>query len=281
MVEVEGSSPFPPTIFFHLRRKNGSGNKKFKVYTGGSGVNQPLTENAQMLKTQLGILIHLQKQDEKMVCLRSQIEGLKEKIETEEGRLQEQRDTLTGRKRELEQLRKERHGVELSLKEKQALVQKLGGQLFEVKTNEAYNTLASEIKQHKQANSLLEERILEMMMAEDDLLAGIDQAEKALAGEEQSGTALKDEIQREISGLEKELDDLQAQWDISSQEVKPVYLDRYCRLREAKGGRALVKIENNICTGCRLAIRPQAVIELQKYRELLCCDNCARLLYVE
>ncbi len=244
-------------------------------------MDQPLTENAQIVKVQLGILVHLQEQDGKINYRRNQIKGLKEKIEAEDERLREQRDVLDVRRRELEQLKKERHGVELSFKEKQALIQKLGGQLFEVKTNEAYNALASEIKQHKQENSLLEERALEMMMAEDDLLAGIAQAEKALAEEEQRGAALKDEIQREISRWEKEIEDLQTQWKSSSQEVKPVYLERYCRLRDAKGGRAVVKIENDICDGCRMAIRPQAVIELQKYRELLCCDNCARILYVE
>ncbi|MCK5218711.1 hypothetical protein KAR10_04265 [bacterium] len=244
-------------------------------------MDQPLTENARILKVQLSILVCLQEQDGKINYQRKQIKSLKEKIEAEDEKLWEQREALDGRKRELEQLKKERHGVELSFKEKQALIQKLGGQLFEVKTNAAYNTLSSEINQHKQENSLLEERALEMMMAEDDLLAGIAQAEKVLAGEEQREAALKDEIQREISNWEKEIDDLQAQWKISSQEVKPVYLERYCRLRDAKGGRAVVKIENDICDGCRMAIRPQAVIELQKYRELLCCDNCARILYVE
>jgi predicted nucleic acid-binding Zn-ribbon protein len=88
-------------------------------------------------------------------------------------------------------------------------------------------------------------------------------------------------IQAAITGIETEIQLIQAQWQEASKVVKAEYLDRYTRLRESKGGLAVAKIENDVCTGCRLSIRPQASIELRKYRTLLFCDNCARIMYVE
>jgi uncharacterized protein len=240
-----------------------------------------LSEKAQLVKSQLEALWVLQGLDDEMNQRRAEIARIQEKITSEQKKVAHQHQSLRERKEETEHLLKERRQAEVDAKEKQSLIQKLGNQLFEVKTNEAYSTLQNEIRQHKQENSLLEERILELMLAEDELKAKIGATEASLQESEKHSGTTQSQYQQEIKNLEATIAGFQREWSAAALKIKPEFLEHYQRLLKAKAGKALAKIENDICTGCRLSIRPQASIELRKYRGLLTCDNCARILYVE
>lgn len=246
---------------------------------GGVRMDEVLSENAQKVKEQLNALIELQSWDDEINRRRSHIEQLDDEIQAEKQSLAGQRETLEVNKQELDHLLKNRREAEVTSKEKVEQAQKLGGQLFEIKTNEAYQTLQGEIRQKKQENTWLEERILEMMVAEDEVKSKISQAENALRQGEQEVAGTQAGYQKEIQSLETEITAFEQKWETAAQKVKPEYLNQYRRLLAAKGGRAMAKIENDICMGCRLSIRAQATIELKKYRTLLYCNNCARILY--
>lgn len=244
-------------------------------------VEQPLTTNAQMIKTQLDTLNALQELDLEIRQRRQQIEGREEQIRQNERDAANLNQALEARKQEIDKLVKDRRDAERTVKERQEQISKLGGQLFEVKTNEAYNTLQAEIKQKKQENSVLEERILEMMVSEDEMHASQDRLAEDLKRQRSRVEEVQQEHRREIAKIESEIAGFRSRWEQIAKELPSALLERYERLRDAKGGMAVSKIENGICTGCRLTIRPQAEIELKKYRSLLVCDNCARILYAE
>lgn len=285
MVEVEGSNPFPPT-----RPDHGEGRpllSPFLFIPAAVGpqqepfVEQPQITHAQMIRSQLEMLLKLQVLDQEISALQARVHGHEVEIRRQEGDLEKGRQTVADRKHALEQMLKERREAERTVKERQEQIAKLGGQLYEVKNNEAYNTLQHEIKQKKQENALLEERILEMMLAEDE--ANADIARESAAGQQAVGRTQEttQEHRQEIARLGTEISALRTRWEDAAREVPADLLDRYLKLRDNKAGTALAKIENGICTGCRLSIRPQAVIELKKSRALLVCDNCARILYVD
>ena len=233
------------------------------------------------VKEQLQALIKLQSVEDEITQRRGKINNLQQVMVEKEKELHQYSDNLSQNKQNLENSLKERHEAELTTKEKQEQVQKLGSQLFEVKTNEAYTALQSEIKQKKSENSILEERIIEMMLAEDDLKLQLKKAEQDLAEAQQKVNANQEDLKKQIAALEQEISGFEKDWEEASKKVQKDYLERYIALCKSKEGKALVKIENDICMGCRLAIRPQATIELKKFRSLLTCDNCGRILYVE
>jgi uncharacterized protein len=244
-------------------------------------VEPALNPNAQNLKAQIENLVRLQSLDLDMLQKRNHIKQLEGDIASAESAVSEQRRRLEAQQQQTETLLKDRREAERTVKERQEQISKLAGQLYDVKTNEAYNALQAEIKQKKQEVALLEERILEIMMSEDEYKKSAAQAGLAVKAAEGAVLADQGKIRQEIAELERQNAELQTHWQAAAQSVQAEYLDRYVRLRDAKGGLAMAKIENSICQGCRLSIRPQASIELQKYRALLYCDNCARILYVE
>ncbi|MCD4812248.1 hypothetical protein K8S19_00930 [bacterium] len=244
-------------------------------------MDETMSESTQTIKIQLHALMQLQEVDDKLNQRRAQIKAIDVKIKDEDKTLTHQSFLLDERKQEIETITKDRREAEVTVKQKQEESQKLGGQLFDVKTNEAYSTLQKEISQKKQDAGLLEERIIEMMVAEDEMKLKLKEAEEALKEGEEQVAAKQAEQHKGIKDLESEIESFKTQWESVATKVQPDYLDLYKRLLKNKAGSAMAKIENDICTGCRLAIRPQASIELRKYRSLLFCDNCARILYVD
>ncbi|MBN1594810.1 hypothetical protein JW933_02685 [candidate division FCPU426 bacterium] len=244
-------------------------------------MDETLSASAQNIKKQLQALMELQQLDNEIIRRNHDRDRLAEDTQRHKASIDNLRASLHDRRIEIENLLKDRREAERDSKQKTEEIRKMGGQLFEVKTNEAYSTLQKEMQQKKQENALLEERILEMMVAEDEKKAALHAAEEDIKRSEQEADSHQNANEREINRLDKEIAGFQTQWDAAAREVRNDYLDLYKRLRNAKGGRALARIENDVCTGCRLSIRPQATIELKKYRGLLYCDNCARILYVD
>ena len=237
--------------------------------------------NAPNLKDQIDKLVRLQNLDLEILQRRSQGKKLEADIQQAELAAAEQRRQVEAQQQQTEVLLKDRREAERTVKERQEQISKLQGQIYDVKTNDAYNALQTEVKQKKSEISLLEERILEMMMSEDEYKKGTASALQAVKAAEAVILADQEKIRQALVELEGQIVEVQSAWQAVASSVSAEYLDRYVRLRESKGGLAMSKIENDICQGCRLSIRPQAAIELQKYRALLYCDNCARILYVE
>ncbi len=242
-------------------------------------MDQPQSSNG--MREQIKAMIFLQTIDNDINGVQAQIDALAHKTHTEEEHVNEAQAALDKVKLEMDKLLKDKREAETTSKQLQEQASKLKGQLFDVKTNEALRALQSEIAQKNEENSALEERIIEMMMAEDELKVDLKKAEADLKAAQQALTAAQQVSAQEVQGLETKKSEFQSQWETASAKLNHHLLERYVKLKEARGGNAMAKVENDVCTGCRMAIPPQMFIELKKYRELHTCSNCARFLYVE
>ncbi len=250
------------------------------ISKGGKWVDQPQIGN-QEIKEQLRAMIALQTIDDEINGVQAQIDSLDSRTHAEEVHVKQEQAALDKVKQEMDKLLKDRREAETTSKQLQEQASKLKGQLFDVKTNEALRALQSEIAQKKDENSVLEERIIEMMMAEDELKVDLKKAEEALKTAHQALKAAEQVNAQEVQGLEAKKTGFQSQWETAAAKLNHHLLERYVKLREARSGKAMAKVENDVCTGCRMAIPPQMFIELKKYRQFHTCTNCARFLYVD
>jgi predicted nucleic acid-binding Zn-ribbon protein len=46
-------------------------------------------------------------------------------------------------------------------------------------------------------------------------------------------------------------------------------------------GRVVAKVEDSTCMGCNITIRPQFLADLKLGSDILACENCRRILYIE
>jgi predicted nucleic acid-binding Zn-ribbon protein len=46
-------------------------------------------------------------------------------------------------------------------------------------------------------------------------------------------------------------------------------------------GRVVAKVMDSTCMGCNITIRPQYLADLKLGSEVLACENCRRILYID
>lgn len=88
------------------------------------------------------------------------------------------------------------------------------------------------------------------------------------------------QLQQQRAELQGELACLGAAREAHLASVDPAHLPVYEALRKQKGGRAVAKVEQSVCLGCRVTL---AVTQVQKARTnpgLTYCSSCGRILYV-
>jgi predicted nucleic acid-binding Zn-ribbon protein len=64
-------------------------------------------------------------------------------------------------------------------------------------------------------------------------------------------------------------------------ELAPADLARFRKVAQARGGKAVVPVENGHCLGCRTRLRPSVMADLRAGKGLIACEACQRYLYLE
>ncbi|MGH2372684.1 MAG: zinc ribbon domain-containing protein [bacterium] len=127
--------------------------------------------------------------------------------------------------------------------------------------------------------------------SEDDMLSILDEVERLEPQEREWAGALQSAdaalarqvaaFQQSSEAIEKEIAELTARRAALAAELDPDLVRRYDRLRERKGGVAIVAARGGICEGCHVAIPERLVRRLQDDPETLAaCDGCGRWLYI-
>ena len=118
------------------------------------------------------------------------------------------------------------------------------------------------------------------------LMVGIEEAEKTLTkGQKVLGTleAQADrqttELAEEESSLVSQLKVLTSERDNNANQIDSKLVYRYETLRKSKNGRAIAKVEREMCQGCRIKLTTSELQRIQMATDLIQCDSCHRILY--
>jgi len=182
---------------------------------------------------------------------------------------------------DLKKLQVENKNKEVELQTKEEAIKKFQGQLYQIKTNKEYTAMEKEINVVRADCSVLEEDII-------NLLDKIDEADKAkqsrsdqLKTEKGKIAEEKKKINEETKKVETELNGFKGQRNQLADKVDKIILSKYERILRNKDGLALVPIRNNACQGCFLDMPPQVINEIKMKKDLIFCESCARILYLE
>lgn len=201
-----------------------------------------------------------------ITALLDRIEAVKKDVEG----LTEELKALSAGRRESEQL----------LEDKLTALEKLRSQKNLVSTNEAYTALLKEIESAEGEQNQAEEDILMYMERAEELSKTVEKRKSELSDCEKELESLKEKNAARIEKLDAELAELLRLRSGKAPGVDSGMLSLYEQTRKARGGLAFVAAEGNACSGCSMELRAQVVSELMK-GEILVCDSCSRLLYME
>lgn len=101
------------------------------------------------------------------------------------------------------------------------------------------------------------------------LLIDLDKAELKLKEIEANSESSSESV---INEYRKYIDIITSKVDVST-------LDKYKRIKDIKGGRALSKITNYKCSSCNVAIPKMTVAEVRRQKQIMPCFHCGKILY--
>jgi predicted nucleic acid-binding Zn-ribbon protein len=138
--------------------------------------------------------------------------------------------------------------------------------------------MQADIEQLKRQLSAVEDREIEALSAVESA-----EGEALVAASERDATeaawdAEQGELRERMARLRDEIAESEEQRREQAEYVSPADLKMYDRLRAAHSGRALARLDRNLCTGCRISLPTNVVTRARSGSTLVQCPNCERIL---
>ncbi len=176
------------------------------------------------------------------------------------------------------ELRKASNAKQMQLSEREAKIEDLNGKLNACSSNKEFQLLKDRIAADLQANSVLQDEILEQLEKLDVL---IEQAEAAKRNYEKSKSESKkitDAVALELTALAAEQERVTKELAESESKLPRDLISEYRRLVKGNGEHALGKTDTETCENCSQQIVQQMVSDLMMSR-VVCCKRCGCILY--
>lgn len=218
--------------------------------------------------------MHIQLSD-----LQSRLERGPRIIATSQAAVDNLQKALDHAKNTLKQARMAADAKQLQLREREACVEELGNKLNGCSSNREYQTLKEQIAADKQANSCLEDEILESLEKMEELQADVVKHDESLGNAQRELDAVKERVGKERSGLEEELARVEGELNEVAQTLPADLRKEYQRIANSRADEALAPVEGEFCGGCNQKLTTQMLNEL-KLERVVFCKSCGTLLYL-
>jgi len=226
-----------------------------------------------------GLLPEIHKLHSQLEAVREKLESGPRKIAAQERILNQKQEELAGCKEKLLELRKSADAKSLQLKTNEAKILDLKAKLNAASSNKEYDIISSQIEADQMANSVLEDEILEALDKVDQGKRNIEAAETAIASQKSQIEAIQREMDASRQDLESKAAALEAALAGKEAELPSEVIDQYRRLVSAHGAGALSSVENDACTACYAILSPQERVTLNMGK-ILFCRSCGRIMYL-
>jgi predicted nucleic acid-binding Zn-ribbon protein len=160
-------------------------------------------------------------------------------------------------------------------------IQKLRGQLLEVKKNDQYQAMLHEIDGFEKKVSDLEE-------AEIEILMEIDEEKEKVLIDERSFLARENEIRGQMkllgdrkTQLNSTIEELEGTLATAKDEVPADWMQAYEQVKnQVRKGPWVVALQQNRCMGCHLSVSNEVAQNFGANAGINHCDQCGRILYI-
>lgn len=125
-----------------------------------------------------------------------------------------------------------------------------------------------------------EEEVLSIMEEEETVSLTINKLKSKLANKEENLYKLKEEYEKNLKLIKEEISQDKEEIDYITSQIQTRLLEKYKKVK-GKRERPIVKVDNNICSGCNMRIPTYILSALKNKEEIIYCENCSRILYIK
>jgi len=226
-------------------------------------------------------LLELQRLDQIIATLRAHLDALPKRMRDADSKLNGARAAVASAKESLTQALGQRKKLELDAEQWKERAKKYRSQSSSVKTNEAYKALQQEIAAAEAEASRIEDRVLEQMMAIEEIERRVKHVEADLKEAEQAVAAEKKQIEAQYHDEKKRSGAASAERDEVARKVAEDVLDLYTRISKKHPGSPMAEARGDQCRACGLRVLPHILqlLTSDTDQELFRCESCGRILY--
>lgn len=234
-----------------------------------------------VVKDQIKKLVDLQKVDSDIYAIRTELKEKPELIKALTEDFEKEKKELKDLEEKFKAVQLKRKEVELDLKTKEEAIVKANGALSALKTNKEYSAKLAEIESIKADKSIVEDSILKFYEEGDGIQLEINKEKLIVSEKEKEFQSKKKQFDDEIRVLEDKVKVLEGQRQSYLEGIDKGLLTRYEKILNHKEGLAIVPIKGTTCGGCFMNLTTQIVNVIKMQNELVECEWCARILYLE
>lgn len=232
-------------------------------------------------------LIKLQRVENRLRAVKTKLTRCRRNVIFQENQLRTLQSGLETKEEEIKLTRIQVDRLELELKIRDERIQKLRNQLNLARTNKEYSALLTELNTEKADDSKLETQVLELMRNIETDTADCVTIKAQI--DEQRGKLEKARAESDAKAvdLEKEIAEVQTEWDAAAKDIPKASLDFFNRVAETYDGEAMAVVEGYEeksdsfnCGGCFMGVPAEVINVLSANDEIVRCSNCTRILYL-
>lgn len=228
---------------------------------------------------QIEKLIELQRIDNRIHEINKILENVPDYILEVKGEYDDVNRRFTELHGRLENNKREFERIKREFESKKSSLEKSHKKLSTVKNTKEYEAVLKEL-------DILKKELYDLELKQLELSEDIENVEKEFAEVDEKKRILDEkfeELQKrrdeENAKITEELNDLLKSREGLTNGIKKQFLSKYETIRKARNNLAIVRVDNEICSGCYMKIPPQLYVEVKKNSSLHQCPNCQRFLY--
>ena len=189
-------------------------------------------------------------------------------------------EEMTRLQQSIEQLAKEHRRVDGELSDHQELLKKYQGQLMQVKNQQQYAAAWKEIDATRKQVKELEEAELKTMSDIESLQSDLTQRQSGSADLKARWDEAHAAWQHSLGDLRIEVDKLKERAAAIETQLPDPLKREFYQIFKQRQNVAVARVVSDSCSACRTRIRP-ALFQQLKRGELVRCEGCHRILYLE
>ena len=224
-------------------------------------------------------LIDLQQVDSRIAAVKAEIAALPAEVRAIEAKLAGSKARVETVQAAMKADEGARRKHESDIQDQQQKISKYRDQSLAVKTNQEYKALLSEIEQAEAAIRKLEDKILEIMVTADTRKEELKEAEAALKADTVANEKEKEHARQQTAEDEKALAELDSRRNELRVQIDDDTLRHYDRVFKLRHSALSAVHEDQMCSVCRVILRPQVFQDVMRGEETLTCDSCQRIMY--
>lgn len=227
----------------------------------------------------LKVILDIQEYDIKMIRLMKLKKARQKELKEIDSLKKDLNQKILTKEEEIKEIKDQVSAHEEAISAVKEKIKHFESQQDKVKKIEEFNALNQEVSHADRERANLEQKLniaADELMAQEEVLTSL---QETFGSTEENSKALEEEIQTNISEINKEGLVLKEQRDALVGQADPAVMKIYQRLINNKRDRVVVPITNRSCSGCHIILTAQQENLVRKAERLNFCEHCSRVLF--